>query len=289
MKKKLKTLLLAFLAILLVVLWVLLRGKPSEVPADQEIVISKVVLSSEPLNESHIEMQNPAEKKTPQVSLDLILGNFDPAFHEQFVRIEDRYASRSGMYMHREAYEAFKEMHKAAAAEGVHLVIVSAMRNFDHQCRIWNNKWNGQQVLEGNIRATDIEDPVERAREILRFSAMPGTSRHHWGTDIDLNSLVNNYFESVQGKKVYEWLQANGSDFGFCQPYTARDAQRPEGYEEEKWHWSFLPLAAKFLSAFEASVQYDHLKGFDGWETAAELNVIENYVLGINEKCKMKN
>lgn len=239
--------------------------------------------------ETLIEMETPSQNQIPSIPLELLLGNVDPAAHEDFVRIDDRYASRSGMFMHREAYEAFVEMAAAARAEGVNLTIISAMRTFNHQRRIWNDKWNGRQMLEGNIRATSIVDPVERAREILRFSSMPGTSRHHWGTDIDLNSLVNSYFESGQGKNVYDWLLANAPRYGFCQPYTARDAQRPEGYEEEKWHWSYKPLAAKYLSAFEASVQYDDLIGFDGWETAAELKVIENYVLGINEKCKMKN
>ncbi|MEE4177869.1 MAG: M15 family metallopeptidase [Bacteroides sp.] len=245
--------------------------------------------SSLQTEETYSEMETPSESQIPSIPLELLLGNLDPATNDQFVRIEESFANRSGMFMHREAYEAFVKMDSAAQADGVNLTIVSAMRTFSHQRRIWNDKWNGRQILEGNIRATSIADPVERAREILRFSAMPGTSRHHWGTDIDLNSLVNSYFELGQGKNVYDWLLANASRYGFCQPYTARNAQRPEGYEEEKWHWSYKPLAAKYLSAFEASVQYDHLKGFDGWETAEELKVIENYVLGIDEKCKMKN
>jgi LAS superfamily LD-carboxypeptidase LdcB len=235
------------------------------------------------------QMESHSQNQIPSILPELLLGKIDPAAHDDFVRIEDRFASRPGMYMHKGAYAAFKEMHAAAAADGIKLVVISAMRTFNHQRRIWNDKWNGRQMLEGNIRATGIVDPVERAREILRFSSMPGTSRHHWGTDIDLNSLVNSYFESGQGKNVYDWLSANASRFGFCQPYTARDVQRPEGYEEEKWHWSYKPLAAKYLSAFEASIQYNHLKGFDGWETAREIEVIENYVLGINEECKKKN
>jgi zinc D-Ala-D-Ala carboxypeptidase len=101
-------------------------------------------------------------------------------------------------------------------------------------------------MLEGNISATSITDPVERAREILRFSAMPGTSRHHWGTDIDLNSLVNSYFRVRTRKKNLRMAACKTLvSFGFCQPYTAHGANRNGGYEEEKWHWSYKPVADK--------------------------------------------
>jgi zinc D-Ala-D-Ala carboxypeptidase len=190
------------------------------------------------------------------------------------------------MYMLREAYEAFLKMHRAAEADGVKLVILSAMRTFGHQKRIWENKWHGRQVLDGGIYATSIADPVERAREILRFSAMPGTSRHHWGTDIDLNALQNSYFESGDGKRVYDWLLENAAGFGFCQPYTAIGPDRPQGYEEEKWHWSYRPIAATYLRAFEAKVSYESIAGFDGWETAGQIGVIEHYVLKVSPDCR---
>ena len=277
---------LALLLVLMVAMVVFLRRKPPAPVPGPVASKSQEVPLREPIIENPIEMPNPSENKPQQISIDLILGKVAPDTQGVFVRIDDRYATRPGMYMHKEAYSAFEKMHAAAAEEGISLVVISAMRTFNHQGRIWNDKWNGRQMLEGNKNATSIADPFERAREILRFSAMPGTSRHHWGTDIDLNSLVNSYFELGKGKRVYEWLQVNASRFGFCQPYTARDGQRPDGYEEEKWHWSYLPVAGKYLEAFRDSIGYDHIRGFDGWETAAELRVIENYVLGINEKCK---
>ncbi len=199
--------------------------------------------------------------------------------------VERKYANRDGMFMHRKAYDAFLKMHEAAKTDGIELIIVSAFRDFNHQARIWNNKWNGQQVLSGNIKATEISNPIERAREILRFSAMPGTSRHHWGTDIDLNSLNNRYFESGRGKREYEWLVENASKFGFCQPYTPKDSGRESGYEEEKWHWSYTPVSAQWLSFYQKQITYDDIKGFDGWETARLLSVIERYVLSVNDDC----
>ncbi len=281
-----KSWLLAALAVLLAVLFIFSRGERAarrakifgqlQVETQQTSIITETQEAMEPQSQTHPE----------PIAIELLMGKVDPASDLQFVAIEAKYANRSGMFMHKEAYEAFVKMHEAARADGVNLVIVSAMRTFNHQRRIWNDKWNGRQMLEGNIYATSITDPVERAREILRFSAMPGTSRHHWGTDIDLNSLVNSYFESGQGKRVYEWLQENAHNFGFCQPYTAQGNNRQGGYEEEKWHWSYKPVSEKYLQAFEQSLGYEQITGFDGWETAKQIEVIERYVHEINQECK---
>ena len=51
-------------------------------------------------------------------------------------------------------------------------------------------------------------DSISAVKEIMKYSSMPSTSRHHWGTDIDLNSLENSYFEKGEGKKYsIGWLQ----------------------------------------------------------------------------------
>lgn len=216
----------------------------------------------------------------------ILLGKLSSSQRDSLLSpIGRKYANRDGMFMHRDAYHAFLEMHDAAKEDEIELTIISAFRDFDHQKRIWENKWNGQQVLSGNIYATDITNPIDRSREILRFSAMPGTSRHHWGTDIDLNSLNNRYFESGRGKKEYEWLVENALKFGFCQPYTQKGAGRESGYEEEKWHWSYIPVSSGYLFYYPQVISYDDIKGFDGWETGRLLRVIEYYVLSVNEDC----
>ncbi len=219
------------------------------------------------------------------ISREQLLGLITPSADDDFVLIDAVYASRPGMYLRRAAYEAFLEMRAAALADGIILTVLSATRDFDHQKRIWENKWHGRRALHGNILATDIEDPRQRALEILRFSAMPGTSRHHWGTDVDLNSLVNTYFESGEGKQVHEWLLENAANYGFCQPYTKHGDERTGGYEEEKWHWSYMPLANSFYRAFNHKISYDDIKGFAGHETARELQVIDRFVLDVNSLC----
>jgi zinc D-Ala-D-Ala carboxypeptidase len=210
-----------------------------------------------------------------------LTGKTDPQTDERLVLIESKYASRQGMYMHSQAYEAFKQMHAAAIEDGISLTIISAMRSFQHQKRIWEGKWNGNTMLEGSLLATEISDPVKRATEILRYSSMPGTSRHHWGTDIDINSLQNSYFANGRGKREYQWLQANASRFGFFQPYTALGEGRDGGYQEEKWHWSYFPVAGRYLQAYQSLVNYQHIQGFQGWETASEIDVITNYVFKV--------
>ncbi|PPK88660.1 LAS superfamily LD-carboxypeptidase LdcB [Neolewinella xylanilytica] len=216
-----------------------------------------------------------------------LTGKFDPAVNEAFVRVADTYTDGDPYLLHEATYAAFQRMHAAALEDGVRLRIVSATRNFDRQKQIWEAKWNGQRLLEGTEKADEVyPDPADRARAILRYSSMPGTSRHHWGTDIDLNALNNGYFDEGEGKQVYDWLTAHAADYGFCQPYTAKGSERPNGYEEERWHWSYLPLATQLTDyAAEALADAD-ISGFAGAEAAPRIEVVKNYVLGVNPRCK---
>lgn len=210
-----------------------------------------------------------------------LLGKFDPATHPKFSKLQDEHTrgSARGAYLRQETYEAFKKMSAAAKKEGVDLVIISATRNFDSQKRIWENKWNGKVEVEGKDLTT-VSDPKERARLILLYSSMPGTSRHHWGTDMDLNSLENSFFESGEGLTTYQWLTTNAAKYGFCQPYTTKTSGRT-GYEEEKWHWSYLPLSGEFLETYQKQIRYLDIKGFAGSEVAKPIEVIKKYVAGV--------
>ena len=224
------------------------------------------------------------KKEFPEDSVQFLLGRFYPEKDSAFCQIESKYASRTGMQLNCEAYQAFKKMHEAAKKGGVELKIISATRNFYDQKRIWEAKWNGQRLVGGRD-LSQIQDKKERAITILKYSSMPGTSRHHWGTDIDLNSLNNSYFESDAGLKVYQWLKKNAVQFGFCQPYSEKGKGRPNGYEEEKWHWSYLPVARQLLDKYQQHVSHDKLTGFDGAEVAKNIDVIKNYIAGINSEC----
>ena len=221
------------------------------------------------------------------LSENFLMGKFSASKHGGFVKISTKHASRSGMYMQRLAYDAYRAMYKDAKNSEVNLKIISATRSFYHQKSIWEGKWNGKRAVGGikNIKRS-IKDPVARARKILEYSSMPGSSRHHWGTDIDLNAFNNSYFESGEGKKVYGWLVKNAPKYGFCQPYTEKGKVRPSGYNEEKWHWSFQPLSKHYTEQAQIRLFDKKFSGFRGSNTAVRIGVLNNYVLGISPNCR---
>lgn len=220
-----------------------------------------------------------------QITKELLVGKFEPSTNTSFIQVPIPYANRKGLYLLKETYEAFLKMQEKAKSEGVTLTIISATRNFNYQKTIWEAKWQGKRLVNGlnlsNFKGSDRE----KAELILKYSSMPGTSRHHWGTDVDFNSVDGNYFDTKEGAKVYNWLLINAKDFGFCQPYIAFGEKRSSGYQEEKWHWSYLPLASKFLTDYKEQIDYSDIQGFLGDDQAKALNVIHDYVLGINCDC----
>lgn len=232
----------------------------------------------------HSAPQNNTPKDTiPKAEL---IGDFDQSKHPDFVVIERKYANKDNIYLRKEAYEAFLRMHQAAKKEGISLIVVSATRNFNYQKKIWEDKWSGRVAVKGQDLSKNIKNDSLRARTILLYSSMPGTSRHHWGTDIDINNLNDDYFLSGQGKKEYDWLVKNAATYGFCQTYTKKGTDRPDGYEEEKWHWSYTPISSRLLKAYQETVTYKDIAGFLGAESAPQIEVIKNYVLGVNPACK---
>jgi zinc D-Ala-D-Ala carboxypeptidase len=224
--------------------------------------------------------------KKDTISKEYLLGKVVPSKDTNFALVDPKYAFKKGNYLRKEAYAAFIKMYDAAKKDGINLVMLSSTRTFNEQKGIWEGKWTGNVLYYGKNIATSYPDPVERSKYVLKYSSMPGTSRHHWGTDIDMNSMELSYYKTETGKKFYKWLTENASKYDFCQPYTAKDSVRTTGYEEEKWHWSYIPLSAKFLEQYEESITYNDLKGFAGAETATKIDVIKNYVMSVNIKCK---
>lgn len=205
-----------------------------------------------------------------QFTKEELIGKFNPENHPAFQRIKIEYASHNNHFLRREVVEAFYQMAEAAQKDGIKLIIVSATRNFNRQKTIWENKYNS---MSGS--------PLDRVSRILQYSSMPGTSRHHWGTDFDLNSVDPEYFNTPAGQRLYTWLKNNAWKFGFFQPYSALDHNRDSGYLEEKWHWSYKPLADVFLWAYRMMISYEDITGFQGAEMAPVLKVIDSHVLSI--------
>ena len=65
----------------------------------------------------------------------------------------------------------------------------SAFRDFAAQVEIWNRKFRGERPLydrDGNVRDHASLSAEEIVEAILVWSAVPGASRHHWGSEIDV-------------------------------------------------------------------------------------------------------
>lgn len=225
-----------------------------------------------------IEIPSDTVKVVKEVQLnitkDFVLGKFNYKSDTTFVKVNSEYSSKL-IYLQNEVYTAFLKLLDSAESSGIELKIISGTRNFEEQKVIWERKWKKYSNLE----------PLERAYKILEYSSMPSSSRHHWGTDLDLNSLNNSYFNSGKGLAEYEWLTTHANDFGFYQVYTEKNKNRT-GYNLEKWHWSYLPLASKYLDFYNKRVINDDINAFSGYEQAQKTKIIKDYVNGISKKAK---
>lgn len=242
-----------------------------------------------------IKTTNADNDASPSIALELLNGRFNPQNRDDFAAVPTKYSSRK-QYLDRRTLVAFEKLATAALKDGFHVQAVSATRNFTTQKAIWDQKFSGQRPVGGKNLAATIADEKLRALEILRFSSMPGTSRHHWGTDIDLHAaeikgpaLHNSTYKTGVGKKFYDWLVANAPTFGFCQPYNgdphARNSDAYEhGYQEERWHWSYKPLSAPYLYAYKKNIAALKPRGYAGEKAAADL--YRDYVLNVNTACQ---
>jgi len=205
------------------------------------------------------------------VTKEFLMGKFDYTTHPRFTKVPKEFSGKE-IYIQQETLNAFQKMSSAAKSEGITFIILSGTRNFAQQKTIWENKWQKYFPKYNNT--------TKAALKILEYSSMPSTSRHHWGTDIDINALTDDYFTSGKGKKEYDWLVKNAGAYGFYQTYDSKKNGRT-GYSEEKWHWSYLPLAEKYLAYYNARITNNDIRGFIGAESATEIDIIKNYVNGI--------
>lgn len=213
-------------------------------------------------------------KPKHSLNKNFILGKFNYKKDTNFTIVNSKHSSKK-LYLNKKVYTAFIKMYDQAKKEGISLKIISGTRNFTEQKNIWERKWEMYKSLA----------PLKRAKKILEFSSMPMTSRHHWGTDIDMNNLNNSYFEKGKGKKEYDWLVQNANQFGFYQVYTNKENGRT-GYNLERWHWSYIPLAKQYLNYYNNEITYKNINDFKGAELAKKIAVISNYVNGISKKAK---
>ncbi|MBF1995034.1 M15 family metallopeptidase [Serratia symbiotica] len=154
------------------------------------------------------------------------------------------------------AVVAFLAMQQAAQVAGFDLQPASTFRDFARQLAIWNGKFCGERPVFDKVgQPIDVTllSTAERCEAILRWSALPGASRHHWGSDLDVydpsllpegQKLQLEPWEYEQGGNFHpldQWLTAHMAEFGFYRPFSTAG----NGVAVEPWHLSYRPLARK--------------------------------------------
>jgi LAS superfamily LD-carboxypeptidase LdcB len=156
--------------------------------------------------------------------------------------------------LHPDAAAAFLAMRAAAASSAIDLFPSSTFRDFQRQLAIWNDKFNGRRpLLDATSRPVERDslDDEAAVRTILIWSALPGASRHHWGTEVDVYDraalrsdqrpalVPQEYAPNGVFERLSDWLQRHAADFGFFLPY---DIDRG-GVQPEPWHLSYAPIS----------------------------------------------
>ena len=213
-----------------------------------------------------------------KVDKNILLGKLDYKKDTNFSIVNTKYSSKT-IYLRNEVLLKFDEMYNAALKDGIKLLIISGTRSFNHQKYIWDRKW-AKNIMK--------MDSISTIKEILKYSSMPSTSRHHWGTDIDLNNLQNSYFEKGEGKKIFDWLVKNAFKYGFHMTYDNQEESKRTGYKMEKWHWSYMPISEQYLLQFNQYIKYEDICSFKGSKFACheDIDIIKNFVNGINTDFK---
>jgi LAS superfamily LD-carboxypeptidase LdcB len=204
--------------------------------------------------------------------------------------------------LHAAAVEPFLAMRTAAARAGFDLVPVSSFRDFERQRSIWNAKFRGErQTLDRRERPVRMKTlgPGARIEAILCWSALPGASRHHWGTDVDVaDGRVAGYRPRLEADEyrrggpfaaLTRWLSAHMRHFGFYRPYSSR---RP-GVQPEPWHLSYAPVARGALAAMTIDLLASAIRG-NGVDGEAEIlarlpEIRKRYVLDVDAPPRMRS
>jgi LAS superfamily LD-carboxypeptidase LdcB len=194
--------------------------------------------------------------------------------------------------IHPEAVGPFLRLREHAARDGIDLRIDNAFRGFDLQLRLWNERVRGQRPLRDRA-GTPLDrsrlSPREVVAAIMNWLAVPGSSRHHWGTDIDVydgatkpNFVPQAIAEGGSHRRLHLWLEANLAQHGFFRPY---DRDRG-GVAPEWWHVSYAPVSERYFAQMSLETLHQALAPAEielKDEVIAELpRIFEGFVRNIN-------
>jgi LAS superfamily LD-carboxypeptidase LdcB len=206
--------------------------------------------------------------------------------------------------LHAAAVAPLLAMREAAARAGLDLLPVSGFRDFERQRRIWNAKYRGERpARDRRGRLVDITrlGPADRVETILLWSALPGASRHHWGSDVDVvdgQAIAGGYEPQLEAPEyrrggpfatLGRWLDRHMRRYGFYRPYTRAGA----GVQPEPWHLSYAPVARRALPLMTVELLASAIEGA-GIAGEAEIlaqlpSIRDRYVLGVDAPPRMRS
>ena len=182
-------------------------------------------------------------------------------------------AGHTGVHVHREIVQPLQQLINDAKQAGFQLQVASGFRHFDRQLLIWNDKCSGKRAIQddsGDVIDVDSLSAIEKVYAILRWSALPGASRHHWGTDIDIYdaaAMPRNYQlqlhpDEYTGKGLFapmmDWLDSYLQQERaprFFRPYL----QDKGGVSPELWHLSYRPIAHRYEQQYSLALLHGYL------------------------------
>jgi hypothetical protein len=199
--------------------------------------------------------------------------------------------------LHPRAAEALLAMREAARAAGIDLYVASAFRDFNHQLAIWSAKFNGRRPLLDPSGATIVHAQLHENAlidAILIWSALPGASRHHWGSEVDVldaaalgpgeraQMVAQEYGPGGRFERLTGWLDSNMGQFGFFRPYATWQG----GVRPEPWHLSCADVSVPALEVLSLEVLREAVEEADMPGKQAVLarlpELYQRYVLNVD-------
>lgn len=199
--------------------------------------------------------------------------------------------------LHRAVVEPFRQLRAAAGGAGIDLVPLSSFRDFNRQLGIWNAKYRGERELRGadggllDARSLNDED---RVQAILHWSALPGASRHHWGTDFDVidaravppgyrpRLVTEEFAAGGVFSRLNDWLTEHAADYGFFRPYATWRG----GVQPEPWHLSHAQVAGIAEATYSVDILREALDGaqFEAHAVVERIlpAIVERYVRNVD-------
>jgi LAS superfamily LD-carboxypeptidase LdcB len=199
--------------------------------------------------------------------------------------------------LHMRAAQALLALRNEARLAGIDLYVVSAFRDFNHQLAIWSAKFTGRRPLldasGAEIKAAELYESA-LIDMILTWSALPGASRHHWGSEIDVidaaalepgaraRLVPEEFAPGGRFERLNGWLDSNMGRFGFFRPYATFKG----GVQPEPWHLSCAEVSTPALRVLSVDVLREAIEEADmpGQQTVlARLpELYERYVLAVD-------